>query len=155
MTNDLGLYAAIRADVDAYPGRQDELSQMVCGSPAALRHKLTSFKGSVFKPEELVMLMQATGSRHTITAMAREVGGVFLQLPPDAADLDPADLAAECQAVTLKLAAMFAEIGGAVANDGQIDANERERIEQASHALREQVMRYLQLSFRLYEPREP
>lgn len=126
---------------------------MVCGSAQGMRHKLVGFKGAKFDPDELVMLMLATGGRHIVTAMAREVDGVFLQLPPVADDMDPADLAGECQAVTLKLAEMFSEIHKSLANDGQIDGQERERIEDKSHALREQVMRYLQLSFRLYAPR--
>lgn len=126
---------------------------MVCGSAQGMRHKLVGFKGAKFDPDELVMLMLATGGRHTVTAMAREVDGVFLQLPPMAGELDPADLAAECQAVTLRLAEMFSEIHKALSNDGQIDSQERELIEDKSHALREQVMRYLQLSFQLYAPR--
>lgn len=149
----MSLQDAIRADVDQWQGRQEELSRMVCGSAQGLRHKLVSFKGSKFDPEELVMLQLATGGRNTVTAMARELGGVFMQLPPVSEEMDSADLAEECQAVTLRLAEMFSEIHKALSNDGQIDRGERECIETKSHALREQVARYLQLSFRLYAPR--
>lgn len=150
----MSLQDAIRADVDQWAGRQEELSRVVCGSAQGLRHKLVGFKGAKFSPEELLMLQLATGGRHTVTAMARELDGVFLQLPPVGEELDPADLAGECQAVTVRLAEMFAEIGKSIAHDGQINTDEREAIEARAHALREQVVRYLQLSFRLYAPRD-
>ncbi|GAB2885285.1 hypothetical protein GCM10027202_12360 [Microvirgula curvata] len=150
----MGLQDAIRADADSWPGLQEELSRTVCGSAQGLRHKLVGYKGAKFSPEELAMLMLATGSRHTVTALARELGGVFLQLPPLTSGVDLSTLEAECQAVTMRLADMFAEIHQAVANDGQIDGDERKRIEASSHALREQVLRYLTLSFRLYAPLE-
>lgn len=149
----MSLQDAIRADVDQWAGRQEELSRMVCGSAQGLRHKLVEFKGSKFSPEELLMLQLASGGRHTVTAMARELGGMYLQLPPVDEEMDPTDLVRECQAVTQRQADLFAEIAESIARDGQITADERKAIEAREHALREQVARYLQLSFRLYAPR--
>lgn len=145
----MSLNDAIRNDVEQWPGTQESLSRDVCGSAQGLRHKLAGYKGSTLRPEELVMIQLMTGGRHFVTAMARELGGVYLQLPPVAEELDNADLLAECQAVSLKLAELFAELAKS-ASDGVIDAGERDRCDARAHALREQVMRYLALSYRVY-----
>lgn len=147
----MSLNDAIRNDVEQWPGTQESLSRDVCGSAQGLRHKLAGYKGSTLRPEELVMIQLMTGGRHFVTAMARELGGVYLQLPPLSDELDNGDLVAECQAVSMKLAELFAELAGSIANDGVIDAGERARCNDRAHALREQVMRYLSLSYRVYD----
>nr|WP_294864369.1 phage regulatory CII family protein [uncultured Pseudogulbenkiania sp.] len=147
----MSLNDAIRSDVEQWPGTQESLSRDVCGSAQGLRHKLAGYKGSTLRPEELVMIQLMTGGRHFVTAMARELGGMYLQLPSVAEDLDNGDLVAECQAVSMKLAELFSELAGSIANDGVIDAGERVRCNERAHALREQVMRYLALSYRVYD----
>jgi len=145
----MSLNDAIRSDVEQWPGTQESLSRDVCGSAQGLRHKLAGYKGSTLRPEELVMIQLMTGGRHFVTAMARELGGVYLQLPPLSEELDNGDLLAECHAVSLRLAELFGELASATA-DGVIKPDERARCDARAHALREQVMRYLALSYRVY-----
>ncbi|BAK75408.1 hypothetical protein NH8B_0573 [Pseudogulbenkiania sp. NH8B] len=146
----MSLNDAIRSDVEQWPGTQESLSRDVCGSAQGLRHKLAGYKGSTLRPEELVMIQLMTGGRHFVTAMARELGGVYLQLPPLGDELDNGDLLAECQEITARLSELFAELAKSIANDGVIDAGERGRCDARAHALREQVVRYLALSYRVY-----
>lgn len=82
------LTSAIKADAAAFSGRQTDLSRAVCGSNQGLRHKIANFRGQALRPEELVVLQQASGGRHTVQEMARLLGGVFVPLPTPAQTRD-------------------------------------------------------------------
>lgn len=143
------LQDAIGADVRAYAGSQEELSRRVCGSATGLRYKLAHYKQMHFRPEELVMLQLLTGSCATISAMAAELGGVFLQLPPVDETLDNGDLEDELGKVQERLADLLREMREAK-QDGEIDRSERRKLDRRGHEVNAQLMRYLALSYRVY-----
>lgn len=152
----MSILEALRSDCHHWGGTQEALSQSVCGSAAGLRHKLAGYKGSIMGLEEAQTIMLLTGGRATIEAQARELGGVYLQLPPVSDAIDNADLVLECHEIQRRLSAMFAALSEAIINDGRIDASEREGIDLLAHGVREQIIRYLGLSYRVYrDPTEP
>lgn len=144
-----GLQDAIGSDVRAYAGSQEELSRRVCGSATGLRYKLAHYKQMHFRPEELVMLQLLAGSRHTVGAMAAELGGVFLQLPPVDETLANGDLESELSAVQERLADLLREMREAK-RDGEIDSGERRRLDARGHEVIAQLTRYLALSYQVY-----
>ncbi|XZG69257.1 phage regulatory CII family protein [Chitinibacteraceae bacterium HSL-7] len=144
------LMEAAQRDAKAWRGTQESLSFSLFGSPAGLRHKLVGFRNSVLSLEDAQQLMLVTGGRHTIAAQARELGGVFLQLPELVAELDNADLLGEFQRVIDRVGALTRALNEAVANDGEIDAVEQKQLAELRHQLHEQVLRYLMLSVRVY-----
>lgn len=146
----LGIDEAIGADVRAYAGSGEELSRRVFGSPSALRHKLARYKGQYFKPEDLVMLMLITGSRETVKAIAHNLDGVFLQLPPIDADIGQEELEQQCMALTMRLGELFAEMTKSL-EDGVIEGHERLALEAKAHEVRAAISSWLQLSYRVYE----
>lgn len=145
----MSLEDAIAADARAFEGSQEELSRRACGSATGLRYKLAHYKGMHFRPDELVMIQLLTGGRATIGAMAAELGGVYLQLPPVCETLDNGDLEEELGLVQERLADLLREMREAK-QDGEIDRNERRQLDRRGHEVNAQVMRYLALSYRVY-----
>lgn len=145
-----GLTEAIREDVSRWPGTQASLSLAVFGSEQALRHKMTGYKGSVLGLEDALSIMQLTEGRATIHEQARQLGGVYLQLPPLPDLVDNADLQAECHRLFQSLTDVLAEISGALSNDGRIDSKERRQIERKRHAACTMMAQYLGLNYLLY-----
>jgi hypothetical protein len=146
----MGLVEALRKDCALWPGTQESLSQAAVGSAQGLRHKLAGYKGSYPGLEDAQTLMLLTGGRHTIIEQARELGGVFLSLPPVDADIDNADLAIEVGRLQTELGQVFAVINDALADDNKIDGGERRDIDAQAHRAVTKLMRYLALVYRVY-----
>ncbi|MDR3427960.1 phage regulatory CII family protein [Silvimonas sp.] len=146
----MSLNDAIREDCKVWRGTQESLSRDLFGSADGLRHKLIGYRGSRIQLEDAMSLMLLTGGRATINEMARELGGVFLQLPAIDAEFDNTELHAEIALVTVKLGELLGEVSISVANDGKIDAAEEKRIESRRHELFTQIMHYITLSLRVY-----
>lgn len=145
-----GLTEAIHEDVGLWPGTQASLSMAVCGSEQALRHKTIGHKGSVLGLHDILSVMQLTGGRATMHELARQLGGVYLQLPPIPDQVDNSDLQAECHRLFQSLTDVLAEISGALSNDGRIDSKERRQIERKRHAACTMMAQYLGLNYLLY-----
>lgn len=152
-TQDFDLDQAIRNDVNAYAGTQSDLSRKICGSSQALSHKLAGFKNQFLRPQELVDLQLNSGSRNTMHAMAGLLGGVYLQLPDVIIDdeISRADLEKKVMELTLKLAALFAEMQDATA-DGVIDADEQKRLNARAHEFETTMQEWLILNYKLHQP---
>lgn len=146
----MGLDDAIRADARLFDGTQEELSRRVCGSATGLRYKMTGYRGMHLRVPELVTLQLVTGGRNSVTAMARELGGVFLQLPAmDAELLDNSDLELELMSMQVRLGELLAAMAEAK-RDGVIDRPERVQLDGLGHEVIRQLKRYLALSYLVY-----
>ncbi|ERE07201.1 phage regulatory CII family protein [Pseudogulbenkiania ferrooxidans] len=148
--DDFSLDDAIREDVARWPHSQESLSRVVCGSAQGLRHKLVHFKGQHLRPEELVMLQLSSGGRHTVSAMARELGGAFLMLPPTEVCLDNQDLLVEANKIHAALGTLLTQMNEFIQNDGQIDEGEKAKLDAQGHAAYVQILRFLSLTYRVY-----
>ena len=144
----MSIYDAVRADCRMWKGTQESLSRDVCGSAQGLRHKLAGYKGSILSVEDAQSVMLLTGGRHTITEMARELGGMYLQLVSE--EVDNADLISECYKIQQRMADLFDALSKSVGNDGVIDELEQHQIDDKACELREQVMQYLVLNYRVF-----
>ena len=148
---DLSIDEAICKDIVAFSGTEAELSMRVCGSKQALSHKKAHYRNTHFTPTELVDLMLNSGSRHTMHAMARFLGGVFLELPENTLDLP--DSQEELQKRMMEVMARLGELFDcmrAAQQDGVIDSIERKDILQLEHEVRTTMAEWIQLSFRAY-----
>ncbi|WP_155419410.1 phage regulatory CII family protein [Chromobacterium subtsugae] len=144
------LDAALRRDAEQWRGNHEELSRLVCGSGQGLRHKLSHFKGQFLRPHETVALQQATGGRHFVTEMARQLGGVFLMMPPPAVDLDNQDLLLQVNHMHAELGRLLETMNEFVRNDGVIDGDEKQSLDQQGHEVYAQILRFLALTYRVY-----
>lgn len=145
----MSLTDALHADCKRWPGTQESLSRDVCGSAQGLRHKIAGYKGSVLGLHEALTVMQLTGGRATVCEFARELGGVFVQLPQVDVVLDNTDLMSASHEVTVALGALFAEMQQALV-DERIESHEREQLERLAHRINEKVVQWLQLSLRVF-----
>ncbi|WP_158677685.1 phage regulatory CII family protein [Chromobacterium vaccinii] len=141
---------AIRRDAGMWNGSLEDLGQLVCGSRQGLKHKLQHFRGQYLRPEELVTLQQATGGRHVVSEMARQLGGVFLMMPPPAVDLDNQDLLLQVNHMHAELGRLLETMNEFVRNDGVIDGNEKWALDQQGHEVYAQILRFLALTYRVY-----
>lgn len=119
----LDLTDAIKRDVSVFGGTQAELSRQVCGSNQGLRHKIAQFRGSSLRPEELIVLQQISGGRHTVQEMSRLLGGVFVALPEEV-NVDEAT-----SNIYISLGLLHSAMREAC-SDGVISACERVELEQ-------------------------
>lgn len=140
---------ALHADSKRWPGTQESLSRDVCGSAQGLRHKLSGYKGSVLSVHDALTIMQLTGGRETIQEMARELGGVFIQLPQIDAIVDNTDLLAAGRDVTVAVGEFFSAEQTALA-DERLEIFEQEILQRGAHKVTQRMMRYLALLVRVF-----
>lgn len=95
------------------------------------------------------MLQLLSGSYTTISAMAAELGGVFLKLPSIDETRANGDLETELGKVQERLADLLREMREAK-RDGEIDSGERRRLDARGHEVIAQLTRYLALSYQVY-----
>lgn len=140
---------ALHADCKRWPGTQESLSRDVCGSAQALRHKLSGYKGSVLSVHDALTVMQLTGGRETIQAMARELGGVYIQLPQMDAIVDNTDLLSAGRDITVAMGDFFAAEQTALA-DERLDVGEQKILQRKVHKVTQRLVRYLALVVRVF-----
>lgn len=146
----MSLTQALRHDIERWPGNQESLSHALFSAPRTLSHKLAGAKRMAIGLEEAVDLMLLTGGRETICEAARELGGVFIQLPKSDQDVDNEELHTALRKLTNQIANLVNEIDRALADDNQIDEVEQQRITRAQHELTVASLRYAVLMFRFY-----
>ncbi|PXX49394.1 phage regulatory CII family protein [Aquitalea magnusonii] len=151
----MSILEAARRDAEQWVGTQESLSKDVCGSANGLRHKLSGFKGAKLSVEDALSLMLLTRGRHTITEMCRELGGVFVELPPPEEPVENTDLLAESQAITVRMAELFDSVNTAITKHNEIDTGYRLHIQDRGQALTEQVVKYLTLLMQIYGTEQP
>ncbi|GAB7128056.1 hypothetical protein JCM19000A_25630 [Silvimonas sp. JCM 19000] len=150
----MSLSEAARTDIALWPGNQESLSQAMYGSAHTLRHKLSGYRGMVFGLNEALELMQLTQGRETIRALAREVGGVYLDVPGAEMQVGNEELHVALLRVTERMAKLSVEVHKALIDDAQIDSDEKRRIDAAMHELTEEILRYVALVYRVYGNRD-
>ncbi|OHX10485.1 hypothetical protein BI347_22170 [Chromobacterium sphagni] len=142
--------AALQKDAEQWRSGHEELSRAVCGSGQGLRHKLSHFKGQFLRPHEIMLLQLATGGRHFVSELARQLGGVFLMMPPAAVELDNQDLLLQVNHMHAELGRLLESMNEFVRNDGVIDGNEKWALDQQGHEVYAQILRFLSLTYRVY-----
>ena len=150
---EISLTDALNANIAGFAGNQEELSRRVCGSASGLRYKRSGYKGMHFSPEECVMLQQHTGTRHTLKAMALELGCAVIELPSIGAELPAIELDRAMAQLQSELGQMFAAMAGALEGDGKVDARERLAIDGRAHEVTAKMLRYLALFYRKHGER--
>ncbi|MGC0151024.1 phage regulatory CII family protein [Chromobacterium vaccinii] len=141
---------AIRRDAGMWSGSLEELGRLVCGSTQGLKHKLAHFRGQYLRPEELVTLQLATGGRNAVSEMARQLGGVFLMMPPAAIELDNQDLLLQVNHMHAELGRLLESMNEYVRNDGVIDGAEKQTLDRQGHEVHVQILKFLALTYRVY-----
>lgn len=152
---DLSIDEAVARDIAQFAGNESELSVRVCGSKQALSHKKAGFRGSYFSVQEVAEIQLHSGSRHAMHAMARLLGGVFLDLPSCEVDMpeDRNALMGRMAAVSIRLGRLFDRMDMAQ-EDGVIDALERSDILKMEQEVRTGMAEWIQLSFMLHPEKE-
>ena len=146
----MSLFEAVRRDVALWPGNQESLSQAMYGSPQTLRHKLSGHRNMLLGLEEALELMQLTQGRETIKALARESGGVYLEIPALNLEIGNEELHLAMLQVTESLGQLNAEIFRALSDDQVIDEREKSRIDLARHKITERLLRYVGMLYRVH-----
>ena len=151
---DLSIDEAICKDIVAFSGTEAELSMRVCGSKQALSHKKAHYRNTSFTPNELVDLMLHSGSRHTMHAMARFLGGVFLELPENVLDLPESqeELQKRMMEVMGHLGDLF-DCMREAQKDNVIDQWEKQELLAFEQKVRTAMAEWVQLSFIAYPER--
>ncbi|WP_297576231.1 phage regulatory CII family protein [uncultured Deefgea sp.] len=141
---------AARADCALWRGGQEDLSRVVTGYPQTLRHKLTGHNRAVLGVDDALSVMELTNGRNIIAAMARQLGGVFIQLPAVGAIEDNEDLMLSFLEASAALGELARKAQNAVGNDGHVDVHERSGLLKSAHELHGKVLHYLTLLDRVY-----
>lgn len=145
-----GVIAAARLDCALWRAGQEDLSRAVTGYPQTLRHKLTGHNRAVLGVDDALSLMELTGGRNTIAAMARQLNGVFVQLPEVGAIEDNEDLLLALMQISTAFGELSNKAQHAVGNDGVVDAHERAGLLDTAQAMHGKVLHYLALLSRVY-----
>ena len=146
----MGLNEAVRRDCEKWPGTQGGLSRELFGVEDRLRHKLIGFRGNRFWLEDAMSVMQLTGGRETIHEMARELGGIYVHVGDVVPEYDNTDICEELEKVTMCFGDLAREARSSINDDGKIDAEEENRLNQRRHALCTQVVTYVHRLLMVY-----
>ncbi|QLI80814.1 phage regulatory CII family protein [Chitinibacter fontanus] len=146
----VSLEEAARADCALWRGGQESLSLSVTGSPQTLRHKLTGHNRAILGVQDAVSLMELTGGRNLIAAMASQLGGLYVPMPAFDAVQDNEDLMLAFMSTSTQLGELARKAQAAVSNDGVVDMQERAALIKSAHELNAKVMHYLALLDRVY-----
>lgn len=146
----MGITAAARADCSLWPAGAEDLSRVITGAPQSLRHKMTGYGRAVFGVDEALSVMELTGGRNIISAMAQQLGGVYVQFPQAETVEDSEDLMLALLAATGEFGDLARKAQNAVGNDGVVDVNERRLLLKSAHDLHGKVLHYLTLLDRVY-----
>ena len=148
---DLSLEEALAKDIAAFGGTKAELSVRVCGSKQGLAHKQSHFRGSYFSLTEVTDIMLNTDSRHTMHAMAKHFGGVFLDLPSCELDFpqDTEALMKKMSQIHIQMGQFFDCVDDAI-EDGHIDAQEKMSIDAFEQSLRTAVAAFVRVLYLLH-----
>ncbi|WP_027469186.1 phage regulatory CII family protein [Deefgea rivuli] len=141
---------AARADCRLWAYSQEDLSQKVTGYPQTLRHKLTGHNRAVLGVDDALSVMELTGGRNTIAAMARQLNGVFVQLPELGAIEDDEDLLVALMHISTAFGELSTRAQQAVGNDGRVDVRERAGLLNTAQTVHAKVLHYLALLDRVY-----
>ncbi|WP_410498131.1 phage regulatory CII family protein [Chitinibacter sp. S2-10] len=145
-----GVIEAAREDCALFRGGQEDLSRAVTGYPQTLRHKLTGHNRAVLGVDDALSVMELTGGRNTICAMARQLGGVYIQLPAMGELEDNEDLMLSFLSASMALGDLARKAQAAVADDGVVDVHERNGLLKTAHELQGKVLHYLTQLDRVY-----
>lgn len=148
--HEVGLSDAGRADATAFPGGIEALSRLVYNAPRTLSHKLAGVNGAELGIEAATVMQQLTGTRHIVSAMAAELGGVFVQLPDVPALEDNEDLMISFMKASQRLGDLARKVSESLADDGVVDVHERAKLLRSAHELQTDVLHYLTQLDRVY-----
>ncbi|MBY0240761.1 MAG: hypothetical protein K2X55_15730 [Burkholderiaceae bacterium] len=148
----MGIRDALLKTVNEMNGGWSVAAAYLGMSEAVLRSRIYESKGWQLATRDAISLQQFADVSYFAEAVASECGETFIRLP--AVD------AIESESIHLTFNQYFADLGllwtefsGAVANDGKIDDNEREKLQAMGEALHRKTEMLLALMFSVYCPR--
>lgn len=148
---DLSLEEALNKDIDSFPGTKAELSVRVLSSKQGLYQKQRHFRGSYFSLPEIVDILLTTESRHTMHAVAKILGGVYLDLP--ACNVvypqDKETLMQKMSQIHIRMGRLFDCVDEAC-EDNVIDEHEKLSIEALEQEVRTASQEWLQLLYLMH-----
>ena len=143
---------AIELDIKNSVFNNGSLSRHLYGNENTLRHKVDGYKGSVLHVEDIMRIMEATGSRETIKALAQSLGGVFIQLPEENEEIENQDLMLKNQQIVIKLGEFFNKYATSI-SDGTLSIPENKSLKKDIFDIASELLGFLAISDLVYGER--
>lgn len=132
----------------AFPGGFAAMASAMGYTYDALKNRIYEKKGQSVSVEDALLMQEFSGTKHFANAIARESGGVFLEVIPSMIS-DRSELLIEFNRLTQELGQLSKDFELSV-RDGQIDGTEKSKLKQQSYRIHKQLERILSISFAIY-----
>jgi hypothetical protein len=148
----MGIRDALLKTVSEVNGGWPVAAAFLGMSEAVLRSRIYENKGWQLATRDAISLQQFAEVPYFAEAVASECGGTFIRLP-DVDTIENESIQVTFNQYFADLGSLWNEFSGAVANDGQIDENERAKLQAMGEALHRKTEMLLALMFSVYCPR--
>lgn len=136
----------------AFPGGLVAMASALGYSFDALKNRIYEKKGQSISVEDALLMQEFSGTKHFANEVARQSGGVFLEVIP-AGIRERSELLTEFNRLTQELGELSKDYELSV-RDGQIDGAEKAMLKRQAYRIHKQLEKILAISFAIYEVRE-
>lgn len=136
----------------AFPGGFTAIASAVGYTYDALKNRIYEKKGQSISVEDALLMQDFSGTKHFANEVARQSGGVFLEVIPTGIS-DRTELLTEFNRLTQELGELSKDYELSV-RDGRIDKNEKVALKRQAYRIHKQIEKILAISFEIYNTGE-
>lgn len=136
----------------AFPGGFAAMASAMGYTYDALKNRIYEKKGQSISVEDALLMQDFSGTKHFANEIARQSGGVFLEVIPEGIR-DRSELLTEFNRLTQELGELSKDYELSV-RDGQIDKVEKAQLKRQAYRIHKQLEKILAISFAIYEVKE-
>lgn len=136
----------------SFPGGTAAMAAALGYTVDALRNRIYEKKGQSLSVEDALLMQEFSGTKHFANEIARQSGGVFLEVIP-AGIRERSELLTEFNRLTQELGELSKDYELSV-RDGQIDKVEKAQLKRQAYRIHKQLEKILAISFAIYEVKE-
>lgn len=136
----------------SFPGGTAAMAAAMGYTVDALRNRIYEKKGQSLSVEDALLMQEFSGTKHFANEIARQSGGVFLEVIP-AGIRERSELLTEFNRLTQELGELSKDYELSV-RDGQIDGAEKAMLKRQAYRIHKQLEKILAISFAIYEIKE-
>ncbi|WP_033782688.1 YmfL family putative regulatory protein [Pantoea sp. 9140] len=142
------LIKAIRKTIAGLAGGYSEAAEILDVTEDAVHNRLRSGGDQLFPIGWSLVLQQAVGSHHIVTAIAKTSGGVFMPLP-DVELVDYGDINQRLLEAIEQITRYSQQVRAAI-EDGVVEPHEREIIDEELHRAITKLQEHTTLVYRVF-----
>lgn len=136
----------------SFPGGTAAMATAMGYTVDALRNRIYEKKGQSVSVEDALLMQEFSGTKHFANEVARQSGGVFLEVIP-AGIRERSELLTEFNRLTQELGELSKDYELSV-RDGQIDKSEKAMLKSQAYRIHKQIEKILAISFAIYEVKD-